>query len=162
MQIVGLYLQKEAIKNHGTDRDQFARSAYNRYYYTVFLSARAMLEKLDSKWSRTPHKSYPALLNGSIAKSFRDAKSRARRNGDHELVSKLDGGIRAAQALAKVMNKAYGIRVVADYEPAEFVDFSSADRFSLKSVEITEAHGWEGAVELWTRTILQAWRQINA
>ena len=161
MQRVGHHLQLEAIKKTGTERDVYARSAYNRYYYAVFLTVRSLLGKLDPKWSRGPHKSYPEVLKGSITKNFKTAKWRANKNGDYALIPKLDGGIRASAALANLVEKANAVRVIADYEPSEFVNFETAERFSLKSVEITEAHNWESSVKILTDSIFEAWRQIN-
>ena len=162
MQIVGHFLQKEAIKEQSGDRDLFARSAYNRYYYTVFLATRRMLTEINGKWAGSPHKSYPEILNGTIMKSFKNSRLRAVKNGDGQLIELLQSGIRSAQSLASLIEKANGVRVVADYEPAEPVKFSSAGRFSLKSVEITDAHNWNAQVEVWIIAITQAWKQINA
>ena len=161
MHKVGHHLQVEAIKKAGTERDKFARSAYNRYYYAVFLDVRKMLAEFDPKWAEIAHKSFPGLLKGSITKIYKTEKSRANRNGDYELIPKLDNGIRSAAALASLMEKANATRVVADYEPSEHVNFTSAKRFSLRSIEITEAHGWAESVRIWTNGIREAWRQVN-
>ncbi len=161
MQKVGHHLQVEAKKKAGTERDLFARSAYNRYYYAVFLAVRSMLVKLNANWDRPTHKGCPTLLKTTITKKFRTAKSRARKNSDSVLISKLESGIHAAAELANVMERAYAARIVADYEPSEAVNFTSAERFSLKSIEITEAHEWNGSVQTWTTSIWEAWRQID-
>jgi len=161
MHEVGHYLQLEAVKKTGIERDQFARSAYNRYYYAAFLDVRSMLAQLDPRWGKAPHKSYPELLNGSISRTFKKERRKATKHDDLELLQKLDAGNRATVALASLMALAYATRVVADYEPLEHVDFTSAQRFSLRNVEITEAHDWEDKVRLWTRAIKEAWRQFN-
>jgi len=161
MQKVGHHLQVEAIKKVGVERDLFARSAYNRYYYAVFLSVRSMLSAFDPAWAGLPHKSYPEILRGKIAKKFNASKNRANKNGDYELIPKLDSGSRAAAALANLMEKANAARVVADYKPTEEVDFASAERFSLRSIEITEAHEWDESVRALTNSINEAWKQID-
>ena len=161
MQVVGLYLQKEAVKDLGNEKDLFARSAYNRYYYSAFLTTRSLFANLNPDWATLPHKSYPEVLNGKIVKRLSEAKSRARKNDDHELVSILDAAIRAAKALASLMEKANGVRVVADYHPAEQVEFKDTQRFSLKQIDITEAHGWLDQVVYWNSAIANAWKQIN-
>ncbi|MBT5035918.1 MAG: hypothetical protein HOM51_15495 [Rhodospirillaceae bacterium] len=161
MQKVGHHLQIEAIKKTGAERDIFARSAYNRYYYGAFLDVRKMLAEFDPNWAQMPHKSIPEFLKGSITKIYKRKKSRANRNGDFELIPKLDNGIRSAAALASLMEKANATRVIADYEPSEAVVFSSTQRFSLRNIEITEAHGWGAAVQIWTISIKEAWRQTN-
>lgn len=148
------------MKKTGTERDLFARSAYNRYYYAVFLSVRSMVTELDNKWALTRHKSYPDLLKVSISKNLKIARWRAGKNNDSELYRILDSGIRAASALAILMEQANGARVVADYNPSEAVNFVGG-RFSLKSIEITEAHGWYDSVRILTNSIKNAWRQAN-
>lgn len=163
MHKVAHHLQTVAIDRDESDRDIFARSAYNRYYYAVFLAVRDMLSEMDSKWSHLAHKNYPEVLTGeSIMKQFQKEKKRAEKNSDYALNEKLDKAIRAVKALSSLMSKAYVVRVVADYEPSEAVNFISGERFSLKSVDITEAHSWNNKAEIWIKDIQQAWRQINA
>ncbi|MDB5740767.1 MAG: hypothetical protein JWP16_1807 [Alphaproteobacteria bacterium] len=161
MQVVGHFLQMEAIKNHSGARDLYARSAYNRYYYGVFLNTRAMFAGLDSSWSALAHKSYPDVLKGKLTKRFKQERYRAIKAGDAELVEILNAALQAAVALASLMEKAYGVRVVADYKPEELVQFSTSDRFSLKSIDITDAHNWESTVSLWIGAIQRAWKQLH-
>lgn len=162
MKVVGHHLQIEAKKRQGIERDQFARSAYNRYYYAAFLTVRSMLTGFDPKWAQMVHKDYPPLLTGQITRRYRSERTRARKNDDSELVEKLDEGVRAAAALAKLMKKAYATRVVADYQPSEPVKFSPTDGFSLMSIDITEAYNWESNIQTLVPAIKEAWKQINA
>ena len=120
-----------------------------------------MLVELDPKWARNAHKAYPELLRGTISKEFKAARARATKNGDSQLISMLENGIRSASALARITEVANGARIVADYEPNEAVNFTSARRFSLKSVEITEAHNWQDRVYTLSSGISDAWKQIN-
>lgn len=161
MQVVGHHLQVEAIKKAGSERELFARSAFNRYYYAVFLSVRSMCADFNPDWAKQPHKNYPDLLKGKIAKALKQANRRANRNSDYELVPKLDSGIRATDALASLIGRAYAIRIVADYQTSEYVDFASATRFSLRRIDITEAHAWMDQVRIFTTSIREAWRQAN-
>ncbi len=161
MQRVAHHLQLEAMKKQGEERDLYARSAYNRYYYNLFLIVRQMLADLDPIWSELPHKDYPKILKGQICRTYRKSKARAQKNGDSGLVQKLDDGLRAASALASLMTAAYVIRIVADYKPAEKIIFESQDRFSLKNINITEAHNWRASAQLWTNSIKDAWSQIK-
>lgn len=161
MHSVAHHLQKVAMGGEISEPDTFARSAYNRYYYAVFLLVREMLKDLDSNWSKVAHKSYPEILKGQISKSYKSAMKRALKNGDNALVPHLDTASRSALALASLMEKANGVRVVADYEPSELVNFDSSQRFSLKGIEITEAHSWINQVNVWIDDIKRAWVQIN-
>lgn len=162
MQVVGLLLQKEAVKEQTDSKDLFARSAYNRYYYSVFLATRKLLAEINPAWGRLAHKSYPETLRGSVIKELTKARTRAVKRNDREFVLLLEGAIRATKALANLIEKAYGVRVVADYEPDELVTFSTQDRFSLKNINITEAHGWDSQVAMWILAIATAWKQLNA
>jgi hypothetical protein len=84
MQEVALHLQVMANARQGPDRDAFARSAYNRYYYACFLEIRATLKEMSLGWSKAPHNSYPDILT-AIAKDFRAERERAFRLGDGDL-----------------------------------------------------------------------------
>jgi hypothetical protein len=70
--------------------------------------------------------------------------------------------LRAVDALSGLLEKAYALRVVADYEPEELVEFNGVDRFSLKEVEITSAHAWRSLCDTFCSEINLAWVQINA
>jgi hypothetical protein len=161
MHNVAHHLQIIAVEKQEADRDIFARSAYNRYYYGVFLCVRQFLNDIDPKWSKLPHKDYPELLRGTISSTYKKARTKANKCDDQELLKLLDSAIRSSAALASLMEKASKIRVVADYEPSEPVNFSNSLRFSLKGIEITEAHSWDEQSNLWIKNIKQAWMQIN-
>lgn len=161
MHLVAHHLQLEAVKRTEiSEQNLYARSAFNRYYYDLFLMVREMLIELqDAKWSSLTHSSYPGVLD-KIAKDFIKEKNRARKNGDFLLVAIVSQAISASKEISKLMEKAYAVRVVADYDPTEFVNFTSATRFSLKNIEITDAHEWRNAVQLWIEDIKKAWQQI--
>lgn len=116
---------------------------------------------MNSAWSSLPHASYPQVLNGQIDKHFNQEWKRARKQGDHLVQKDIEQARRAIKALAKVITSANAGRVVADYEPDQAVDFSSSDRFSLNSIEVTEAHSWTGQVNTLCNTILTTWKKIH-
>ena len=160
MHVVGHHLQMEAIGAPVDDRDAFARSAFNRYYYSAFLTIRAMLRSLDPAWSSLSHASYPEVLRGKVLKSFRESKKRAKKNDDGALVRKIERAERSIYELAKIMTTAYGVRVVADYEPEEQVSFDGNPRFALRAVGISDAHDWENNARLLCRSIESVWNEI--
>lgn len=162
MHRVAHHLQKKAVAAAANERDSYARSCYNRYYYSVFLQCREMLSGMDSNWSKNSHASYPELLGGKVKKAFKAERVRATKNGDRELVNLIDKACRSIAELQKIIVSANSTRVVADYEPEEKVDFVAADRFSLRSIDVTEAHGWTISVQTHCKTISNAWRQSNA
>ncbi|PCJ85713.1 MAG: hypothetical protein COA52_15920 [Hyphomicrobiales bacterium] len=161
MHTVGHHLQVTAVAATANEKDAYARSAYNRYYYGAFLNARDMLSSLDPAWSSLAHASYPRLLKGQIRKEISRKKNIARRNGDIELVGRTEKATRAVDELAKILNTAYSIRVVADYEPNEAVTFGPDLRFALRSVDISEAHEWESQTRILCNNVKAVWDEIH-
>lgn len=163
MQAVGHHLQ---VKAHGMpkgdlEKDAFARSAYNRYYYACFLSARSILAEIDPEWSRAKHIRFPDLFKKNVRGLISAAKKKAVRLSDTELVAQLDAASRAAIQASEIMKQAYATRVVADYEPSIAVQFSTEGRFSLSGVDITKAHNWQDSLSPLLANIISTWRQIN-
>ncbi len=74
--------------------------------------------------------------------AFKAERQRASKSGDKDLMNEIDQACRSIAELQKIITKANSTRVVADYEPEEKVDFAAVDRFSLRSINVTEAHGW--------------------
>jgi len=161
MHEVGHHLQIEAIKKDGPEKDLFARSAYNRYYYSIFLIAREMLLTLNPDYRQLAHQDYPAILSGSIVKSFKKDRSIAQKNNDYNLFNKIESAISASKNFSELMHRAYATRVVADYQPHEKINFTDNERFYLNGMSITEAHNWLSRATLWRDTIIDAWRQVH-
>ena len=160
MQKVGHYLQMEAKNVSDEDRDTFARSAYNRYYYSVFLTVRDLIRTLKPDVTSLPHKSYPDLLKNTIFKELNGALKIARRNDDSVLVGKIEKAKNAARNLADQLEKANGVRITADYYPESYVSFENVDRFSLRGITITEAHNWSQLATSYCGIIENAWSQV--
>ena len=162
MQQVAHHLQVQAHGLFGPERDAFARSAYNRYYYGCFLSLRATFAVMNPQWAKNPHKSYPELLNGTISRKLKQERTLASKRDDADLVRIIDTALRAIPELSKIMTEANAARVVADYEPSIPVDFAGGARFSLNQIDIGRAHEWHRKIEILTVHLQSAWRQINA
>ena len=162
MQEVAHHLQIHAHGLVGPQKDAFARSAYNRYYYGCFLSLRSTFAEMNPQWAKNPHKSYPELLNGTISRKLKAERVRANRNGDTDLGKIIDGALRAIPEISKIMTEANAARIIADYEPSIAVDFTDGPRFSLNQVDIGRAHEWHRKIELLTVSLRSAWSQINA
>ncbi len=162
MHEVAHHLQKEAHATSGVERDAFARSAYNRYYYACFLEVRTAFKDMSDEWGRAQHKSFPEILKSSIPKNLKSGKKAAIRIGDNELARQVDQALRGCNELSSIFEKANGARIVADYNPEIKVCFNESARFSLIEVEITEAHEWYGRVRMLINQIASTWRQVNA
>jgi hypothetical protein len=159
MERVALELQRSAItrRAHAEDFDQFGRSAFNRYYYTVFLIVRELVLEFNPSWDKG-HASVPALLRGSFQdelKKFRAAANRRRNSDQSDAASK---GIAALHSLALLMEEANRLRVTADYNPTIKVVDQGGERFALVSTNISEAHQWPNRTRLFVKTIRLAMR----
>ena len=162
MQEVARYLQVYARSYDGVERDAFARSAYNRYYYGCFLLLRDLVHELETDWIKTPHKQYPDLLNGKITKRLKLERKKAHKSGDRELYSMIESSLYAVPRMANIIKQAYSLRLIADYQPDVPVNFSTADRFSLNDIEITQAHRWREQLFPLIADLRSTWKQFNA
>lgn len=163
VEVVAHHLQMIALaRRNVAERDSFGRSSYNRYYYAAFLCVRQVLAQLRSEWETLPHATYPEVLTGKVLKVLSDGRKQAQKMQDRDLVSQCSRAIVAARELAHLMRKSSVTRKVADYHPEILVNFAHVDRFTLNSVDITEAHQWPARAKAWAREIENAWRQVNA
>jgi hypothetical protein len=160
---VAHHLQQQAIRerNNAAQADSFGRSAFNRYYYAMFIRTRKLLSALDPGWSRLPHKAYPELLRGQILKHFKDAERRAVKLGDTELVSACSKAAAYSCELAGIFSKSNAIRVISDYEPDEPIKFTDNERFSLRDVKISVAHEWPTKADILCIFIEKTWNASN-
>ncbi len=135
MHAVGHHLRTYAHHNEVPERDAFARSAFNRYYYGCFLLVRSTLIEINVPPKDIKHGKIKDILEGEIARKLRNARRQAQRNEDGTLVKKIDGALRAIQPLQKLIEKARQVREVADYQPEIEVSFNATDGFSLNALE---------------------------
>lgn len=161
MQVVGHHLDVQAVAASNADKDAFARSAFNRYYYSAFLTIREMLSKMDPAWAGLGHASYPDILTGNIRKSLKRARRRASKNDDDDLVEKIDKAVRSIHELTSIIRTAYAVRVIADYQPEEVICFTNAGRFTLRSVSATDAYDWESTSRAHCGSVYQAWSEVH-
>lgn len=117
---------------------------------------------MNPKWEKAAHKDYPNILKKQIKSVLSSEQRKARKRNDHDLDQRISKAKHALNEIAELMNQAYAVRVVADYEPDIGVDFSDANRFSLTSVDITIAHNWQPRVKTLIKSLRSAWSQIHA
>lgn len=142
-------------------RDAFARSAFNRYYYGVFLTARNMIIHFDPKWGECHHSDYPKLLRGKIKKRLKNARKQKKNLNNLDLNQRLGQAISSADTLADIMNIANKVRVAADYNLEKKIKFQEKRRFVLESINISDAHMWESRARKACTKIQQGWDSIN-
>ncbi|MBP6766229.1 MAG: hypothetical protein KA171_00510 [Reyranella sp.] len=151
MHEVGEYLRDKALESNA---DLFGRSAFNRYYYAAYLSARELLQELDPKWAASSHKAIPDLMEGIVVDRL---KAVAKRQGEHGIVN---SAYKAASEIANVLRTAYAVRVVADYQPNNRVEFSNGT-FKLVEHSAAEAASWARRVDTPKGTLLRLYRKLG-
>ncbi len=158
METVGLSLQRSAIemKAEPTNFDQFGRSAFNRYYYAVFLIVRELILEFNPTWGGT-HSSIPAMLTGSVKREIKSFQAKAQRTNDAEAIALCSKAVAALAALASMIKTANAVRVTADYNPDIKISGVGSDRFSLGAIDITDAHAWTGQARSLSQVIRRAW-----
>ena len=161
MQKVGQHLQDHAQNVPGPDRDAFARSAYNRYYYACFLLLRDSLQAKRASWGRCRHQQYPDLLTRNVYGGLNEARKRAFKNGETDLLHLIAAAQQATREMAKIIKRAYDVRLVADYQPEVRVDFGTSSGFALKGVDVTEARRWPTKIAGFIHRLDAAWRHVH-
>lgn len=141
MQTVADHLEKHCRKcKDGQERDQFARSAFNRYYYAVYLTVRSALAQIDPSWDEPTHSQVPNLLRDTVVKRIKKrSKSPAMNQADAKKQEYL--GCTAAKTLATLVHTSNTIRVVADYDPDRLVVFENSV-VTLAGVKASSARQW--------------------
>lgn len=162
MEVVAQHLQEQALTRvSGVERDQFARSSFNRFYYSAFLRVRAGLANMSPHWLEIAHADMPELIRKGVTGSIKKLLAQAKRGGDGELAATCSFAIKAANELADLLDEGRMTRVTADYRPDEQVDFSKLPDFSLNAVTVKSARTWPRRADLYMSAIEKAWRQID-
>lgn len=162
MEVVAEFLRAEAFR--ATDliqKDQFGRSAYNRFYYAAFLIVRETMTILNTAWTKLPHSTYPELLEGAVFKAMNRGRAQARRMDDRELDNLCARGASAARDLARLMREGFATRVVADYRPDIPVKFMEISGFSLNEIDVSQAQTWASRANLHCASVRAAWLQLG-
>lgn len=164
MRIVADKLKELALAsrtNHETD--QFGRSAFNRYYYAVYLVVRSTLMNINPGWARSPHKGIPDILTGSVCRAARDQALKLERAGQLNAREKSNmiTSIRiCAHELAQLLQAGYAARLMADYSPEETVR-RVADNLQLSNYTMSEAQAWPERAERSAGRLGAKWRELG-
>lgn len=163
MEAVAHHLKIEAqALPKGIERDCFGRSAFNRYYYAVFLDVKSALTSINSSRGELAHASIPEMLKGSIQKKLKNGRIQAIKSNDTELIKLCSRAIAATEALAKLLDEGRATRVTADYHPEIPVNFlTSRGDFQLNTVAVSDAQSWPHKARSLINTITTAWIQIG-
>lgn len=144
------------------DFDSFGRSSFNRYYYATYLTVRDMLSTLNPVWAKTSHASIPNLLLDSVRARIKKEAIRQQKNGligAHVASSHITEASSSLSVIAEILTTAYGVRVVADYEPSQRVAAGKSG-FSLNTHTASEAREWKTRAEAAKGNVLRIAREL--
>lgn len=167
MQVVADYLVT-AAKGDAEHFDLFARSAFNRYYYACFLLTRSMCGQVDPHVTSIAHKRLPQHLRETVAKHFKlRIKPFERAQHTHRgaslkvnLNSLKNDVLTSLDELAGILESAYAVRVVADYDPDIVVECGNNNNFLLAGKSLQEAAQWVRRVAFLVGRIRSDWKQL--
>ena len=93
LHLVGTTLSTEAKKIDGDIADAYGRSAFNRYYYAAYLTARDLLIKFNPIWD-VSHSDVPNLLESTLPALFRKTAMQLQKNNvlSHADEKRISGG----------------------------------------------------------------------
>jgi len=162
---VGAYLQQQISEGNiaENDRDQFARTAFNRFYYSAFHAVNELVIAIDPDQASMRHGNFPDYISNTLAS---DLNNRLKRRFKVRAISGQEYNIlknqihHATKQLARLISNAYSTRVIADYKLSVSVSFRPGG-FSLSGTDIKVAHKWQQEASLYCATIRKAWRSLN-
>lgn len=164
MKIVGEKLENWALEQKASDeKDLFGRSAFNRYYYSVFLLTREMLSEFKTSWKGTMHAGIPNLLRTSVKKEVEKALNLATRSGfisqgeSSQIKNRHNVSL---NALANLLEEAYQVRLIADYEP-EIAIQQKRNVISLDRHKLTSAKAWPDRAASYCKSIRKVWKEVG-
>ncbi len=145
------------------DPELFCRSAFNRYYYSAFLITREMLGALNPTWKGTAHGNIPELLKNGVVRQVRNQVRSNERSGiinSAEASRYRERCNSATSDLAEMLNRAYSIRVLADYDPEEEITVTHGE-YELDSYTLSAARRWPDRASTYCGKILSVWRDLG-
>jgi hypothetical protein len=164
MERVANSLTQQAID--ATDEGEanlYGRSAFNRYYYAVYLSVREMLRSGQPEHAGAAHKDLPGLLTDAALKRI---KVEVKRQVKLELLPYREGegmihaATDALTTLADILQDGYRMRVIADYKPA-ILAIIEHRRVRLDDKNSDTAQNWSKRARHAIGTVVGIWRKLG-
>lgn len=164
MNIVGDDLANTARGTNDEVRfDLFARSAYNRYYYSVFLHVRMVLRTIDSRWATPAHADIPIYFRCKVLTKLVKQINVAENTGQitpDEAKRMFSLAATAAKDLAIMLDSAREVRTIADYQPENTVTREGAV-INLGGCKLGTAKNWKQRAETQAKTILYVYGKLG-
>lgn len=156
---------KQLVFENNIYQDAFARSAFNRFYYTCFLRTREMCRQL-TKITRIKHKEVPNYLRTTIRGTIKTrSDTLMRRSGNSRVKTSYaqlrQSGMTASNELAQLLEEAYRVRVLADYEPEiQLIVQQQPLSIALDGTTLEGAERWVVRANTSIGQIQRAWNQL--
>ncbi|RQN41009.1 SPFH domain-containing protein [Paraburkholderia tropica] len=164
MEQVADSLARQAIASLDADgANLFGRSAFNRYYYGVYLAVRAMLQVGHPEIQRFQHKDLPDELTGKVRNRIMEAsRQQIKRKllDEGHAAQLIDSATTALRELAEILREGYRIRVVADYDPSAKAIVQNG-HVLLQDKTTDAARQWGRRAERAIGQVKRVWRQLG-
>lgn len=164
MKIVGEQLESWAgSQASNPNKDLFARSAFNRYYYAAYLVTREMLGEYEPSWKSTPHKNIPNLLEKTLKKIISTELKKIYKKGQithGERQKTLSAISYATSDLSNLLRVAYDVRVTADYDPELLVE-NAGGTLILGIQKLSSANCWSDRTNSYCKIIRKILRDLG-
>lgn len=163
MKIVGDKLAEIAMNETDAERqDLFGRSAFNRYYYSVYWISRRLITKIKGDWKDHNHKDIPNILNGDIKQNIvrgivQAVKQEVLEQSESDKMR--EKVVNRLIELAELITVAHNIRVVADYEPDKLI--TNDAELALENSPLASAGSWEEKAMTCHDEVLFVWEEIG-
>ncbi|NIF53504.1 hypothetical protein [Burkholderia sp. Ax-1724] len=157
-----LTIQAISVKDE-RDANLFGRSAFNRYYYSVYLSTRQMVRIGHPEIKQFKHKELPDLLIGKVQERIQQEASKLKKRNilsDGQASQLVQSARQALSELANILREGYHIRVIADYEPTVIATVSNG-HVILESKTSDAARQWGLRAQRCIGQIHRVWRQLG-
>ncbi|MFA8391367.1 hypothetical protein ACEPUD_14790 [Burkholderia ubonensis] len=164
MERVANSLAQQAIDAHDKgDANLYGRSAFNRYYYAVYLSVREMLRSGQPEYAAATHNDLPGLLEGAVLKRIkleiqRQIKLKLLAHGEGE--GMVHAATDALTTLADILRDGYRMRVIADYKPAIIATVENK-RVMLEDKNSDAARNWNKRARHAIGSVVSIWRKLG-
>ncbi|WP_322014885.1 hypothetical protein [Paraburkholderia sp. J12] len=164
MERVAEALTVQAVSSgNQVDANLFGRSAFNRYYYSVYLSTREMIAIGHPEIKKLKHKELPDLLIGKIQERIQEEAARQKKRHlltDGQASQLIQSARQALSELANILREGYHIRVVADYEPAVIAVVANG-HVTLEQKTSDAARNWGRRAQYCIGQVRRVWRQLG-
>lgn len=164
MEQVAEALTHQAVASRDADEaNLFGRSAFNRYYYSVYLAVRAMLQFGHPEIKRFPHKDLPGELTGRVRnRIMEESRKQIRRKllDESEGAQLIESASTALRELSEILKEGYRIRVVADYDPMELAIVQHG-HILLQDKTSDAARQWGRRADRAIGQVKRVWRHLG-